>query len=278
MAELACVLGPHPLEDVMHMHSWFQTHLAHCGRPSDEFYVIPARLIRGAEVVPGRIYPVAGLAGETGTVWVCPGGYNFALLTVDGVEAAVPMCNWQQELEIRDLNVAPLVFRKHAVVYMQGALFVLQERPADFDPDRFAHLPHFCRVRPDMPRNFLTLQGEYLGLADDGGTVSIPWHLAHSRLLPLGAHIAVHKSSFDRSYAQLHVATDTGADHVVGWLRYPDAGEPDDPAHIFIAFRKIARNSTRRNEIEDVDVLGFPIACCALRIDVDGACDDFLYL
>jgi len=100
MSELACVMGPHPIEvvfcsdffwtntttdampmqDVLHIHAWLHTHIEHCGRPPTEFYVMPTQKTRSAELVPGRIYPVTNSHDETGVVCVGLGGYAFAFL------------------------------------------------------------------------------------------------------------------------------------------------------------------------------------------------------
>jgi len=53
MSELACAMGPHPLEDVLHIHAWLHTHIEHCGRAPTEFYAMPVRNLRSAELVPG---------------------------------------------------------------------------------------------------------------------------------------------------------------------------------------------------------------------------------
>ena len=74
ITELACTMGPHPLEDVIHIHAWMQKHIEHCGRPPSQFYIMPARHMRHAELVPDRVYPVATADGNNGVVCVFPKG------------------------------------------------------------------------------------------------------------------------------------------------------------------------------------------------------------
>jgi hypothetical protein len=129
VGQMGSVIGAHPLEDVMHIHAWVQIHIMHCGTRPKTFYHIPEFAPRGAELVPGRIYPVLG-SEETGVICVCPQGLSFVLLQIeDGDNVALPLDRWQQALKIRDLSVGPLIFRRHAVVVTDDhGLAVLQEQ------------------------------------------------------------------------------------------------------------------------------------------------------
>lgn len=286
MKELACVMGPHPMEDVLHMHAWLHVHIELCGKPPENFYMMPSRKMRPAELVPGRNYPVSSFGGEHGFVCVCPNGQAFAMLRYGNVEQAIAPHNWQQELDNLDISVAPLIFRKYAVIDMDGSLGLIQELGDVFTQVIFERLsdwrPSFSHIiRKVEKRNFLDTNGEYTVLKENGRTIRLSWQEVHTRLLPLGEHMVVEKSKFPPHLAPR--IPDGDATHLLGWLRYPDESDIGfgDLTLVFIAFRVVSRNSHRRNDMEDVEVIGFKLDDCNQYSDAvaaPDACVDFLYL
>jgi hypothetical protein len=261
VGQMGSVIGAHPLEDVLHIHAWVQIHIMHCGTRPKTFYHIPEFAPRGAELVPGRIYPVLG-SEETGVICVCPQGLSFVLLQIeDGDNVALPLDRWQQALKIRDLSVGPLIFRRHAVVVTDDlGLAVLQEQ--DELVGRSAELAGFkpeynTVIHKTEKRNFLDCDGNYL-LLNEEGTFRMHWREVHCRLLALGTHIAVLKMHVRLTRHSFPRGNEA---YVVGWLRYPDACDEGDGHNdcVYVAFRV----ATRPQDFDDVVVIPIQIQHCA---------------
>jgi len=261
LGQMANVLGAHPLEDVIHIHAWVQQHTMLCGSPPRHFYFMPSMVPRGAELVPGRIYPLLRGDNERGVICVCPEGLSFALVQMDEATtgSAVPLDRWQLHLQNHMLSVAPLIFRKHAVIQMEDkSLGVLQEQ-SELE-QRCAELEGWkeeynTAIHVTEKRNFLNCEGKYYVLFDDG-TKYMEWEDVHKRLLPLGTHMVILKSHMpgSRSYPE------STQNYVSGWLRYPDACDEGGDANdaIYVAFRV----GERADDFKSLLVLPIPIEHC----------------
>jgi hypothetical protein len=277
---LNCVLGKHPLEDVIHMHGWIQTHYMLCGRLPSTFYYMPPNVVRGAELVPGRIYPVLDRKHNPGVFCVCPEGRAFCLLKMQGSEYEVFAVNrWQMFLAEKEIQVAPLVFRRHAVlvndeqdmgVFAQQSVSLPANLLVEEDMNELIHttVPHY---------NYLNFEGEYKIAMDDQTDVFVDWKAAHSMLLVLGTHIAVTTESVKRYMVKDTNALgtespraklpSTTATHVLGYLRYPDEcdHEYDSNIYVHVAFRI----KTPINDFDDVCILPLPTVVCSLPRNLD---------
>jgi hypothetical protein len=275
LGQMASVIGAHPLEDVIHIHAWVQMHITHCGKLPSKFYYMPGMVPRGAELVPGRIYPVIGDDDELGVVCVCPEGLAFTLLQLsDGSAEALPLDRWQQFLQNRGFCVGPLVFRKHAVVQLEeSCVGIIQEQPVL--PGRAAciedwHPIYDTAIHDVQKRNFLDCRGNYMVFSEAGSEpVAMPWQEAHERLIPLGAHMVVLKERLPGH----HFPPGTEP-YVRGWLRYPEDFDEGGGSneHVYIAFR-IAQ---RANDFDDVVILPIRVDYCRRLIDSDSAIDYML--
>jgi hypothetical protein len=289
LGQMAMVLGSHPIEDVIHIHAWIQMHIMHCGRQPTNFYFMPRMVPRGAELVPGRIYPVLGEDqsdgavvsshkkgdGVKGTICVCPEGLAFALLQMSHDEAfALPLDRWQQELQNRGLCVAPLIYRKHAVVRLEDAgLGIIQEQEELMG--RAAELEGWnedynTQIHKTQPRNFLDCDGNYMVMCHDGASL-MPWQIVHKSLLPLGTHLAVLKVNLPGRRFPPGIET-----YVGGWLRYPEdfdegAGGND---RVYIAFRV----AERPHDFDDIVIVPICLRLCMTLRDseVDDVVDYLL--
>jgi len=173
------------------------------------------------------------------------------------ISTAFPIQHWQMELDRLELSVAPLVFRKHAVIVLdaEGQFGILQERNDVIDPiehESFENWqsPFSRHIRTVASRNFLDLEGNYFVLTAGGSKICMDWVTVHARLLPLGLHIIVEKSKLsDAIQLRLPEAETT---HLRGWLRYPDAVDLNCDRNdlVFVAFRVIDRTSNRRSDME----------------------------
>ena len=105
---------------------------------------------------------------------------------------------WWDFLCEQKLMVAPLVFRNHAV---------FQSESSDV----------WVSAIWEGDKQFLNPTGEYLVAQSKNATRSMGFLEAHTRLLPLGAHIAIRR----RALAE-HGLTCV-AEYVIGCLRYPEA-------------------------------------------------------
>ena len=274
LGEMANVIGAHPLEDVIHIHAWVQQHVTLCGDLPKKFYFMPSLVPRGAELVPGRIYPLLRGDEECGVVCVCPEGLSFALVQMDdGTGTAVPLDRWQQHLQNNLLAVAPLIYRKHAVIQLQESLGLLMEqselhgRCAELEgwKDEFNTPIHVTEKR-----NFLNCKGEYHVLAD-GCSNMMAWQDVHERLLPLGTHMVLLKTHMPEADPP-HRFPAGNQQYVSGWLRYPDDCDEGSNAvgAVYVAFRV----AEREQDFKSLVVLPIGIEHCRALKGSDVRADD----
>ena len=273
LSQFASIIGAHPLEDVLHIHAWVQMHVSHCGKLPTHFYFMPRLCPRGAELVPGRIYPVLGEPrngeSERGVICVCPEGLSFALLQMDdGTGTALPLDRWQQELQNRSLCVAPLVFRRHAVVRIgEDGLGVLQEQEqmvGRADALVGWNESYNTAIHTVEERNFLDCEGDYVVLTHESQS-PMRWEEVHTLLMPLGAHVAVQKANLPGRKFPAGDKT-----YVCGWLRYPedfDEGNRNN-ACIYVAFRIAERPS----DFDDIVIV--PVEIEFVRIFTSALAND----
>ncbi len=273
--DLNCVIGNHPLEDVIHIHGWVHVHHMLCGKLPDSFYFIPATIMRNAELVPGRIYPVLQSEGNTGVICVCPEGKAFALLKMSGEEfEVIPLERWQSCLAERQIQVAPLIFRKHAVVMdADGTLGLVSEQAVSLPANLEIVEAMNVQVHQNVSKNnYLNFDGKYLVMYDEYSASITGWQTLHEKLLPLGTHLAISTVNINRCMVKEKLANGSEVNkakvpnhtctHVVGYLRYPDEcdKEYDSNEFIFVAFRV----KSYSNEFEEVCILPVPAHACEL--------------
>jgi hypothetical protein len=219
-SELPAVLGPHPPEDVMHLGSWIQLYtILHNGNKPEIFQRLPDYNGRPPELVMDRRYPLLG-AKRVGTIVLNRLGTAHVSLSDDEVHwetlPPVGLKHWWAFLRERELMVAPLVFRHHAVF-----------RPEAPDTPPWVSMPF------GEGGQFLNETGEYLLARSAEETEPVPFLSAHSRLMPLGAHILV-RTTVLREYGM-----GCSAEWIVGCLRYPEADVKEDDARcrVFVLIR-----------------------------------------
>jgi hypothetical protein len=239
LTELGKKIGNHPPEDVIHLHARHQLEIMHTGKNPSEFYALEMLVGRSPELVPGRIYPVAGPDGERGTVCVCPGGLAFTLLKVEGENGqALPVERWQFKLTERGLSVAPLIFRRHAVVDLGGCVGVVvgTEGPqlgALAALDGWSEV-YNRQIREPEGRGYLDWEGQYLVRSERSEELHLMrWEEVHGGLLALGTRVLVGR--------RLLGARAVPGDHysmVMGWVRYPEEfDEACGEEQVAVAFR-----------------------------------------
>jgi hypothetical protein len=219
-SELPAVLGPHPPEDVMHLGSWIQLHtILHNGNKPSMFECLPDYNGRPPELVMCRRYPLLG-ANTLGTIILNSTGTAHVTISEDEENwenlPPVDVRGWWKFLCERQLMVAPLVFRHHAV----------------FRPDS-PDAPPWVSMRFEDSGQFLNHTGEYLLARSADETEPVSFLEAHSRLLPLGTHILIRREA-------LHAYGMTCSAHwIIGCLRYPesDASETDSLHKVFVVIR-----------------------------------------
>ena len=233
-SELPAVLGPHPPEDVMHLGSWIQLHtILHSGNKPSLFEYLPDYNGRPPELVMDRRYPLLG-AQKMGTILLNALGTAHVTLSEDEDEweplPPIDIKGWWAFLCDRQLMVAPLVFRHNAV----------------FRPDQ-PDAPPWVSMRFQDSGQFLSDTGEYLLGRSEGETEAVPFLEAHSRLLPLGAHVLLRREAL-----RPHNLT-CGADWIVGCLRYPETVDQES-AHKVFALVRLVETQQRPNNVAVVGV------------------------
>jgi hypothetical protein len=207
-SELPAVLGPHPPEDVMHLGSWIQLYtILHNGTKPVAFEYIPEYNGRPPELVMNRRYPLVGADG-IGTILLQPTGTAHVIVSEDSENwetlPPVELKKWWKFICDKQLMVAPLVFRNHAV----------------FKPD-VPNTPLWVGMRFEEDGQFLNKTGEYLLARSPDEIEPMGFLDAHSRLLPIGTHIIV------RSQAVIPYRLTCTAEWVLGCLRYPETDMVD---------------------------------------------------
>jgi hypothetical protein len=259
--ELNCLVGNHPLEDVIHIHAWVQLHYMHMGRLPSYFYFLPGMVPRSAELVPGCVYPVKRSDNLSGIVCVCPGGRTCAIIQMHGyLMEAMNLEKWQSTAVAMGIQVGPLISRKGGVIRMDDGTLEVLVPQMDVDiPDSINDWkPEFSQIlHPENSKtNYLNYSGNYTLF--DGQQIA--WEEAHDKLVALGTHVLVAKENIERVRVPRGDHT-----HVKGWLRYPDeCDEQGDSKSVFIAFRV----ASQHNEMEDVCVLPLSSELCSLAADM----------
>jgi hypothetical protein len=269
LTELGKRVGNHPPEDVIHLHARHQVEVMHLGRDPPEFYPLEMLVGRPPELVPGRIYPVAGPDGERGTVCVCPGGLAFTLLKVEGENGrALPLERWQLCLVERGLSVAPLVFRRHAALDMGGCVGVVvgTEGPqvgalAALDGWNEAY---GRQIREPEGRGYLDWEGQYLVRSERSEDLQpMAWEEAHAKLVELGTRVLVGRRVVgERAPPGDHYSM------VLGWVRYPEEfDEACGEEQVAVAFRV----GVAKGDFNELWVKGVDTDDCVLLADGEGS-------
>jgi hypothetical protein len=271
--EMNCIIGNHPIEDVLHISGWIQVHYMLCGKFPSEFYHISMGMARASELVPGRIYPLLDGDNEKGTICVCPEGKAFVVLKMEKCEYEVlPVDRWQSYLYERDIQVAPLIFRDNATIVGDDNSFAVVmaqhvSLPSDLSIDSSMNI----KIHNYVPcQNYLNFDGNYMILHYDENFTYVNWKTVHSILLPLGHHIAIsannisnymvtEKSSTGSEYKKAKVPNST-CTHVIGYLRYAD--ECDNFQNMCNTVVVAFRIKSYSNEFEDVCILSVPLGSC----------------
>lgn len=229
-SELPAMLGPHPIEDVMHLGSWIQLYtILHSGGAPKEFQCFPDYNGRIPELVCGRTYPLLGLnPSHRGTICLCPDGRGDAaritLGTEDGPWRVVPLFSieqWYDRIKELKLMVAPLVFRHYAVfrdasrrdAHPTVAVDFAQEDHPWYNTDNY---PVDISDPIPIPRQFLGHRSTYTLAASRTSTTDVHFVEAHARLLPLGTYMLVETSSIQQ------FGLGGNKRWIRGSLRYPD--------------------------------------------------------
>jgi hypothetical protein len=275
-SELPAILGPHPIEDVMHLGSWIQLYtILHCGGKPTEFQCFPDYNGRPPELVCGRTYPLLGVNPDhRGTICLGPDGRSDAARITLGSEHGP----WRVELlfdiekwfdRVRELNmmVAPLVFRHYAA-------FRDSARPngpplvaVDFMPDVFtdsnaAQYPVDIHDPIPVTRQFLNHRGMYTLASSRASVSEVPFVDAHERLLPIGTFMLVEAASIHQ------FGLGSQKRWIRGSLRYPDedieedAGD-DSQLRVYVTLRI----RTRPGEEQEVRVVYVSPQHCRIFAD-----------
>ena len=106
----------------------------------------------------------------------------FAILKVGDLQRAIPPNLWHVELDHLNISVAPLVFRKHAVILFDdsGEFGIVQEIADAFGSFRFRDLRKWdvsfdYVIRNPSKRHFLDLDGNYSVLKENNRIVKLHW-------------------------------------------------------------------------------------------------------
>jgi len=251
--ELPAMLGPHPLEDVMHLGSWIQLYtILNAGAKPTRFECLPEYNGRPPELVCGRNYPlISENSGITGTLCLGPegrtGAFRMVISTLQPSSGA-----WQHEIQpLMDIRewvrhvivlgkfmVAPLVFRRHAVFRNYNDPAGIPYVAVNFstacirDDNSYPQFPRHENV--GAIRQFLGYNGEYVLAQGRARHENIHFTDAHERLLPLGTFIILEKQAIYQFGISCSKAW------LKGSLRYPEDAEPDEDSHqyhIYVAVR-----------------------------------------
>ena len=250
--ELPAMLGPHPMEDVMHLGAWIQlSTILNAGAKPTHFECFPEYNGRPPELVCGRTYPLLNEDPKmTGTLCIAPDGRSgaFRVIVCKTDDHGVYSVEFQPLMDIKEwykyvvqiskFSVAPLVFRRHAVFRndkeRNGAPFVAVnfKTPAIADGNSVDRFPRHGNV--ETIKQFLSGVGNYVLSQGRGVHEKVHFTEAHDRLVPLGMFILIRKASLN----QFGVSCSKG--WLRGSLRYPEDVEPDDDDHqyhVYVAVR-----------------------------------------
>lgn len=283
----ACIVQNHPIEDVLHMHSWVQVHYTLIGSLPKKFYYIPQAVQRPPELVPGRIYPIICYEEGTtvlldGLIQISPNGRSFVLISLifqdrERREMAVNIDLLALSHMNMNFQVGPLISRKHAVILQEGKLYLLQKQPTR----DMKTLMETLELRPEhldtmFPDAEVCCYLNYKGYYKLHNGAKLHWTLAHDCLLPLGTHFAVELSHFNKTLDFFHLknkvptSKDKPENFVMGWLRYPDECDLcyGDETKIFLSFRVAAYPT----DFDEILVIPFEIDGVRLLQDIGAGC------
>ena len=257
--ELPAMLGPHPVEDVMHLGSWIQLYsILNAGAKPSKFECFPNYNGRPPELVCGRVYPLVHLEnGKHGTLCLAPDGRSgsFRMITTTLLASGVYESQVHSLMDIKDwfkfvisesgFMVAPLVFRRHAIFQnvdnrAGNPLVAINFQTPEY-PDTGPNAMFPRHEGAPAVRQFLSSSGHYTLGRCRGQHSLVHFTEAHERLVPLGAFVLI------RAGAVSHFGLGASKDWIRGSLRYPDDIEPDSDDHQFHVYVAI-RVRTRNNE------------------------------
>lgn len=270
------MLGPHPIEDVMHLGSWIQLFtILHSGAKPEAFECFPTYNGRPPELVRGRTYPLLGVNQEVrGTVCLGPDGRNDAakITSVSDEPLAVwrplPLFDvqlWFEKVREMGLMVAPLVFRHYAVFKDSAHPGSAPAVAVDFCTP--SPIPHgdVTRYPVDMSnpipieRQFLSTQGTYMLARSRADIQPVPFIEAHENLIPIGTFILV------RSNAIQQFGLGCPKEWIRGSLRYPDETlEEDRTDDAQIRIYVTVKIRTRPGSEDEVRVVHAPPDSCRI--------------
>ena len=257
--ELPAMLGPHPIEDVMHLGSWIQLYtIMHAGSKPSHFERFPEYNGRPPEMVCGRTYPLVSDSPDvTGTLTLAPDNRldAFRLVVVTMTASGQRMCEVRQLMDIREwfkkvvvelkFMVAPLVFRRHALFRNHDTLsgcpsvainFATPAPPPEIagssSASRFPRHDHHHAV--NSVRQFLSHSANYVLAQGRGRHAIVHFADAHERLVPLGTFVLIFGANIG------HFGISCTKRWLRGSLRYPEDTVPDDDEHqyhVYVAVR-----------------------------------------
>lgn len=229
-SELPAMLGPHPLEDVMHLGSWIQLYtILHSGTKPSEFECFPEYNGRPPELVSGRTYPLLSTnPAHIGTICVGSEGRTdaakFTSSTTQQQWIDHPLFDvrrWFKTIREQGFMVAPLVFRHNAVFkdsLRPGtaplvAVDYCTQGPGPCDVSRF---PVDTGNPVQAENQFLSTHGNYMLAKSTTEIYTTPFADAHANLLPIGTFMLV------ESDAIRQFGIGGPKQWIRGSLRYPD--------------------------------------------------------
>lgn len=247
-SELPAMLGPHPIEDVMHLGSWIQLYtILNSGAKPERFECFPFYNGRPPELVSGRTYPLVGMeSGHLGTVCLSPDGRGSAVRITTSNDCGVsweahPLIDaegWFERIRDMEMMVAPLVFRHHAAfrdLDRPGAsplvaVSFCTPPPAPCDVSRY---PVELSNPAPNEQQFLSTQGAYMLAKSRADIRCVGFGEAHEALLPIGTFMLVETSAVQQ------FGIGSPKHWIRGSLRYPDnsleeGGHTEEDAQIRI--------------------------------------------
>lgn len=288
--ELPAMLGPHPMEDVMHLGSWIQLYsILNTGAKPSKFECFPNYNGRPPELVCGRVYPLLSMdEGKHGTLCLAPDGRSgsFRMVTTKVLASGVYESQIQPLMDIKNwfdfvitqsrFMVAPLVFRRHAIFWdidhRTGHPLVAINFETEGAPESDSNAIFPRHEGAPVVRQFLSFTGHYTLGCCRGVNRRVHFTEAHERLVPLGAFLLI------RTNAIGHFGLGSAKDWIRGSLRYPDDIEPTDDDHqfhVYCTLRVKIRNNN--NNETSARVVHVPVEECRIMEDSDVPASDIAF-
>lgn len=249
---------PYAIEDIVHLRL-MQHSILHSGKFATYYQQLPFIPLVNQELVVGRLYPI--LDGERrGVICVAPGGHPFVRIHIDDEGWAVPLHKWGDFMCEHQLTVAPLVFRRFAVVLHGGGLCLLEAQNTSWTVPhadlQWYNPTHYDGVIYEVEdRQYLDENGNYTIMDATGAQHSLTWEEVDKKLLSLGTHIVL-KVSIVKEFLIAMQDPPRTVTHVRGFLRYPDECE-EQPMEMAVICVAVKFRS-------DFRVLCVPMEHCAL--------------